>query len=368
MTAKTIVYVGTYTQQVPHVPVSKGEGVHVFELDTRSGALSALSVAQGVDNPSFITVTSNRRYLYAASEVSDGHVSAFAIDPSSGALRYLNQQAAQGSATAYVAADHTASCVFAANYWDGQSVALFPINADGSLAAASSTHEHTLPAAQTVPSRQDKSHAHCIMPTPDNRFALVCDLGLDKIMIYRLDVAHGQLIPHDPPFFDMPPGAGPRHLTFHPTLQRAYVINELDSSVAVLAYDDATAALTLVQHITTLPQDYHGDNAPSDIHVSPDGSHLYAGNRGHNSLAIFAIDPQDGQLTPVDHQPTGGATPRNFVIDPSGDYVLVANQDSHTIVSFQRDPQTGLLRQLSTTDCPTPVCLKITQLTPSTVV
>ena len=362
MVHKQICYVGTYTQEMSHVPESKGKGIHLFEFDADRGILTDTGMVYDVANPSYLSISHNQQYLYATSEVGAGYVSAFVIDSSSGALSYLNQQSTYGSATAYVSVDREDQYVFAANYWDGQSIAMLPINDSGGLSAASSTYEHTLVAAKTVPSRQDKSHSHCIISTPDNRFVLVCDLGLDKIMVYQLDAQNHQLVPHDIPFFDMHAGAGCRHVIFHPTHNTVYVINELDSSVTVLSFDAIDGQLKYQQRISTLPQSFTGYNSTSDIHVSPDGQYLYAGNRGHDSIAIYAIHKNTGQLTYLDHQTTGGKTPRNFAIDPSGTIVLVANQDSHNIVSFRRNPQTGLLTQLSTIECPTPVCLKIATL------
>ena len=364
MSNRIIVYTGTYTRSVPHVKESAGQGIHIFSLDTESGELTAIDVAGGIESPSFLTIDSTQRYLYAGSEVterSEHGVNAFAINPDNGKLTFLNHQSAMGSNAAYVSIDKSNQYVLVANYSDG-SVVLLPVEEDGSLAPASSTHNHDYPIAGTVPSRQESPHAHSILMDNSNHFALSCDLGLDKIIIYRLDTKENKLVPHEPAYFDMNPGAGPRHLAFHPDNNYVYVANELDSTVSVLGFDAEAGRLSMIQTISTLPENFAGDNWCSEILLSADGRFVYVANRGHNSLAIYAINEESGQLSFIAHQSTKGNTPRNFAIVPGGELLLAANQDSHNIVTFRINQDTGLLDEIAVSDCPTPVCLKMISL------
>lgn len=365
MSGKHIVYVGTYTRPIPHVPESRGDGIHQFELDVTTGELVDTGKVYHVDNPTFLAIHRNDRFLYACSEMAPadgGTVTAYAIDETTGDLQLLNRQSSGGKTTAYISVDKQSGFVMAANYMGDASVALLPIKPNGYLNAPSSVHNHTLPAAGTVPSRQEKSHTHCIVAVPNNQFALACDLGLDKIFVYQLDHQNKCLIPNDPPFYDTHPGAGPRHLVFHPSMSLVYVLQELDSTITALAFDPTNGRLSHRQTIAMLPDAFTENNTASEIQVSPDGRFLYAANRGHDSLSIYAIHPETGALDMVGHQATSGKTPRNFVIDPSGELLLAANQNSHTIISFKINQQTGLLTQVATVDCPTPVCLKIITL------
>ncbi len=361
--AKYWLYVGTYTRPAPYLAATNGDGIYIFQFDSDTGQLERTGEVNGIDNPSYMAIDGEDRYLYADSEVwlwPEGTLSAYAINKTTGELTYLNKQATLGSINAYVSVDKSNQYVMVANFWDGQSITMFPVEADGRLSPYSSTHEHTEKPAGTVPARQDKSHAHCIIPDPTNTYAMVCDLGLDKIMVYRMDLENGQLVPHDPAFTVLEPGSGPRHMIFHPNGRYAYVIQELSSTVCALAYDSDTGTLTPLQTISTLPDGFDGTSHCSDIHVTPSGKFLYAGNRGHDSLAIYAIDENTGQLTALGHQLSQGTTPRNFMVDPTGKFVLVGNQDSDAIVVFEINEATGLLDDTGiTVDCPTPVCLKM---------
>ncbi len=362
MTQNIILYVGTYTNSISHVPESNGEGIHQFQLNQTSGELTELGVMRGINNPSFIEIDHQQKYLYAGTELAPpqlGTVTAFAIDAATGTLGRLNEQSAMGSATAYLAVDYDNRYVFVANYAGQQSIAMLPIEENGKLAPASDTHQHTQKAKGTVPSRQDTSHAHCIVPSPDNRFVLVCDLGLDKILLYQLDHENQRIVPHEPYYFDTQAGSGPRHLVFHPSQNIVYIAQELNSTVAVLEFDPISGALKHIQTATTLPPSYTGSNSASDIHVSADGRFVYTANRGHDSIAIYEVNQQSGQLTLIGHQQTYGKTPRGFALDPLGQFLLVGNQDSHEIISFQINQTSGLLKRVASTACPTPVCLKM---------
>ena len=357
------IYVGTYTG-----PKSKGIYAYRFDDATAAlvplGRLGASGLAAETTNPSFLAIDADGRYLYAVNEVADykgrqgdksGGVSAFAIDPHSGVLTFLNEVPSGGPGPCHVALDKTGRYVLVANY-DGGSVSVFPRLADGRLGAASAFIQH---AGHSVnPQRQEGPHAHCILTSPDNRFALAADLGLDQLLVYRFDPAHGTLAPNDPPFAQADPGAGPRHFVFAPSGKFVYLINEIGSSVTVFSYDGDRGGLHKVETISTLPKDFKGANDGAEIAVSRDGRFLYGSNRGHNSIAVFSIDSSNGTLTPVEHVSTEGKTPRNFAIDPTGRYLFAANQDSDRIVIFRIDPQTGRLASTGRKlDVPSPVCV-----------
>lgn len=351
------VYVGTYTS-------GKSEGIYLYALNLTSGELKHIATTKGVKDPSFLALAPSRRYLYAVNEVEEfagrksGALSAFAVEQRSGELRLLNQQPTFGGAPCYVFVDQAGKFVLVANYMGGN-VAVLPVQSDGSLGEATDVKQDQ--GSSINAERQDGPHAHCIVLDPANRFAYACDLGTDKIMIYRYDGRRGKLIPNGTPWVKVKPGAGPRHLTFHPSGKYAYVINELHATVTVFARVLAEGSLQEVQTVATLPADFTVANTSADIHVSPDGRFLYCSNRGHDSIAAFAIEPGNGKLTFIAHEPTGGKTPRNFAIDPTGAFLLAANQNSDNIVTFRRDAKTGRLSATgNVADVPSPVCLKFT--------
>ena len=352
-----LVYVGTYTS-------GKSEGIYLYRLNLSSGELKHVATTKRVKDPSFLAIAPSRRYLYAVNEVEEfagrksGAVSAFAVDQRSGELRLLNQQPSLGGAPCYVVVDQTGRFVLVANYAGGN-VAVLPVRSDGSLGEATDVKQD-LGSSINV-ERQKGPHAHCVVLDPANRFAYACDLGTDKIMIFRFDARRGKLIPNRMPWVQVKPGAGPRHLTFHPDGRYAYVINELHATVTAFAHDQAQGNLKEVQTVPTLPKDFTGADTSADIHVSPDGRFLYCSNRGHDSIAAFKIDPRNGELTFIAHESTGGKTPRNFAIDPTGAFLLAANQHSDNIVTFRLDQKTG--RPGATghvAEVPSPVCLKFT--------
>jgi 6-phosphogluconolactonase len=358
-----LVYIGTYTRRDAQILGGRSEGIYIYRFDPVSGTLTTAGKAIGVDNPSFLALHPNRRYLYAANEVGDfdgqptGAISAFAIDPHTGGLTYLNQQASHGTDPCHLSIDQTGKFVLVANYSSG-SVAALPIQVDGRLASASSIIQHQ--GSSVNPRRQEGPHAHSITLDPANRFAFVADLGLDKVMIYRLDLEQGQLIANDPGWVEINAGAGPRHFAFHPTAHYAYLINEIGSTVTALAYDPAQGSLSVLQTVPTLPADFSGTSHCADIHVHPSGKFVYGSNRGHDSIAIFGVNQATGKLNPLGHEPTGGRTPRNFAIDPTGAYLRAANQNSDSIVVFRIDPDTGRLTPTGhIAQVPVPVCIKM---------
>jgi len=351
-------YVGTYTS-------GRSEGIYLYRLNLTSGELSHVATTSGVVNPSYLTIAPSRRYLYAVNEVEEfggkksGALSAFAIDQQTGSLRFMNQQPSLGSAPCYVVVDRTGRFVLVANYFGGN-VAVLPVRSDGSLGEATDLKQHAGSSINTE--RQEGPHAHCIELDSANRVAYACDLGADKIMISRFDARSGKLIPNRTPSVQMKPGAGPRHLTFHPGSKYAYVINELHATVTAFAHDRVQGNLKELQTVPTLPADFTAANTSADIHVSPDGRFLYCSNRGHDSIAAFKVDPRNGKLTFIAHEPTRGNAPRNFAIDPTGAFLLVANQKSDNIVTFRRDRKTGRLSATGhVAEVPSPVCLKFTK-------
>jgi len=360
-TKEITVYVGTYTK-------AEGGGIHLGRLDMESGELRMEGVAAPAKNPSFLALDSRCRFLYAVNEIAEyanrrsGAVSAYDVDPATGALTLRGSRPSHGRGPCHVSVDPSDRFVLVANYTEG-SIALFPIRPDGTLGEAAATVQHE--GSGPHPTRQKGPHAHSIYADPTGRFVFAVDLGLDRVMIYRLDPDTGSLAPNDPPFVELAPGAGPRHMEFHPNGRFAYVINELGNTITAFAFDPEEGALDEIQTVPTLPDDFEGENTTADIHITPSGAFLYGSNRGHNSLAVFRVDGTTGKLEPVGHEPTQGKTPRNFGIDPTGTFLLAANQDSDTIVGFRIDPDTGRLTPTGhAVSVPKPVCVKMVPLVP----
>lgn len=350
------VYIGTYTR-------TGGQGIYLSRLDLATGKLQPPELAAEVTNPSFLAIHPSRPLLYAVGEMGNfegkntGAVSAFSMDPVTGKLTLLNQQSSRGTGPCHLVVDRSGKNVLVANYGGG-SIACLPIRPDGRLGEATSSIQHE--GSSVHPQRQQGPHAHSINLDAAGRFAFAADLGLDKILIYRFDAAEGKLAPNDPPGADVVPGAGPRHFAFHPTGRYAYVINELNSTITAFTYDARRGRLGIRQTVSTLPAEFDGDNTTAEVQVHPSGRFLYGSNRGHDSIAAFAIDGRTGGLTPIGHQSTQGKAPRNFGIDPTGSYLLAANQGSNNIVVFRIDKQTGVLRPAGhSISVPMPVCIKM---------
>ena len=336
--------------------------IFLYRLSAATGALTRVSAQRGGPNPTYLAMPASRRFLYAVNETqtfqgaASGGVSAFAVDPRTGDLKLLNQQPSTGASPCYISLDRAGKAAMVANYMGGN-VALLPVAADGKLAPPSATNQHQ----GTGPHKnQNGPHAHCLLPDPANKYAFAVDLGTDKVYGYQLAAGQGQLKAMAEPAFVTKPGAGPRHLTFHPNGRVAYLINELNSTVTALAYDAAAGRFKELQTVSALPTGFEGANSCADIHVSPDGLFLYASNRGHNSIAVYAIDTSNGTLAPLQHMSTQGNTPRNFALTPSGKLLLVANQNSNNVVVFRVDQQTGLLTAAQqTTEVPSPMFLQV---------
>jgi len=351
-----LVYVATDTHD-------KQAAIYIYRLDTSSGALQLVSRAGGVESPFFLAFHPNGRFLYTINAVQQpggtwvGMASAFALDPQSGALILLNEQPVPGAFPCYIAVDRTGQCALVANYVSG-CVAALPIRVDGTLGPASDHIQHQ--GSSIDPQRQEGPHAHCIVIDPTERYAFAADLGLDKILCYKLDPRRAKLTPNDVPWARVAPGSGPRHLAFHPSGRFAYVINELNSTMVAFAYDAAHGVLAEMQTIRTIPEEFTEVNYCADVHVAPSGKFVYGSNRGHDSIAIFRVAEDTGKLTYLGCEPTQGKWPRNFALDPSGNYLLAANQDGDNLVVLRIDPKTGKLSATGhAVQVPKPVCVKV---------
>ncbi len=357
--SQVLVYVGTYT-------ITKSKGIYAYRFDAATGRLTSVGLVANTTNPSFLAVHPSRRFLYAVNEIANydsgksGGVSAFAIDRETGKLTFLNEVSSHGADPCYVSLDKTGKFVLVANY-SGGSIAVFPVLEDGRLGEASAFVQHT--GSSVNPKRQEGPHAHSIDTSPDNRFLLAADLGLDRLLVYRFDPFKGSLEPNDPAFAKINPGAGPRHFAFHPGGRFVFAVNEMGSSISAFSYDAARGSLRELQTISMLPKDFASQSDAAEIEVHPSGKFLYGSNRGHDSIAVFAIEAGKGTLTPVEYVPTQGKTPRNFAIDPTGSYMVVANQDSDNLVVFRMDAKTGRLTPNGKVpDVPSPVCVKFVAL------
>lgn len=368
MSERTFVVVGSVTRDTPYFHSARGKGITVFAFDERSGELTRLSEKGGIDSPAYLAVHEGNGCVYAGSEVfgwNEGTVSAYRLDPGSGTLSYINKQPSLGSILAHNSLDRTGRFLFAANYslypepddrLPDQSVVVMPIRADGGLGPAVCSRAHS--GSGPNPARQERSHAHCVLASPDNAHVLVADLGIDQLVVYRFDAASGALS-ETPASFTMKAGAGPRHFAFHPSARYVYAINELDSTIAALAFDAASGGLASLQTAPALPTGYAGESHCAGLQLTPDGRHLYGSNRGHDSLVVYAIDQSTGRLSFVEHQSCLGRTPRDFAIDPSGRFLLVANQDSDAVVVFRIDPESGKLSDAGQrAEIGTPMCVK----------
>jgi 6-phosphogluconolactonase len=333
------VYIGTYTGKTD----ADSKGIYLSELDLDSGKLSEPKLAFETPNPTFLAAHPSKDVIYAAGEIGNfngekaGGVSAYAFDKKTGALTLLNAQSSKGGGPCHVSTDPDGKFAFAANYGGG-SVVAYKIEADGKLAPANGFVQHV--GSSVNPSRQKEPHAHSINTDRKGKRVFACDLGMDMVLIYKLD--GDKLVSNEPSAASTPPGGGPRHLSFTPNNKFAYVCNELTSSVTAFSHNEDTGELKQLQTITTLPQETKG-NSTAEIVVHPSGKFVYCSNRGHDSLAIYKIDEKTGLLTNVGYTPTGGKTPRNFNIDPSGKYLVTANQTTGDLFVFKINKDTGEL-------------------------
>jgi 6-phosphogluconolactonase len=337
-----LVFFGTY-----------GDSVHVSRFSSVTGKLTPPVAYPVGQNPSFVALHPKLPYLYAITEQAEGTIVALAIDTKTGALTPGNSVTFPGNGSCYVSIDKTGKAALVANYGSGN-VAVLPVRPKGMLGPQLQSHQHK--GKSVNPQRQEGPHAHSFATDPSGKFALCCDLGLDKVFVYPLDAANATL--GTPREVSLKPGAGPRHFAFTPDAKFVYVINELDLTVTAFAWEAKTGAMTEIQTITTLPRPMVSSDSCADIHVHPSGNFLYGSNRGHDSIAIFRIQKETGILTAIGHELTKGQTPRNFAIDPTGKFLLAANQGSDNVVVFKIDTKTGLLTATGEEiTLPKPVCI-----------
>lgn len=373
-----LVYIGTYTQ-TPN-PSPSG-GIYLLRFDPADGSLSAPVLVGEVRNPTFLALSPDRTHLYSTGDIpadsptamARGCINAFAIEPGDGRLTFLNRQETGAGGTTHLVVDATGRMLVTVSY-PGNYVCACPLAADGRIGPPTARLSHTGPLGPNR-ARQTMPHPHSVVLSPDNRFAFVCDLGMDRVFSYRIDPAHAGLVPNDPPFAVVPPGAGPRHSDFSADSRFFYTVDEMGGSVCVFGYDAARGALDLRQTVSTLPPGFDGVDTSAEIWIHPSGRFLYASNRdisnkGGDSLAVFARDPATGLLTPVEVVPSGGRYPRNFALSPDGGWLLCANgptsaptangQYGNNVVVFRIDSATGRLTRTGPgVTVPMPVCVTI---------
>ena len=344
------------------VYVGGKDGIYRGRLDLKTGKLTELTVAAKLANPSFQVIHPGGGFLYSVVEAGrfegtkGGGVVAMSIAKGTGELTELNRRPSGGAWPCHLTVSPSGRWLLGANYGGGN-VFVLPIGADGKLGERTALVQHR--GKSVDPKRQTAPHAHSINLDAPGRFAFAADLGLDQVLIYRLDPAKGTLTPHEPAFAATAPGAGPRHLAMHPAGKWAYVINELNSTVAAYAYDADKGTLTEIQTVTTLPKNHTGRNSCAEVQVHPSGKFLYGSNRGHDSIAIFAVDTHRGTLRATAHEPVGGKWPRNFRIDPTGAYLISANRHTNNVVVFRIDGATGALKPTGqAVEVPAPSCVK----------
>ncbi len=329
-------------------------GFSLAHFDTDTGVLTKPEFLREARAPAFFSIHPDGQHLYTCNSGNPGGVSSYAIDPHTGALTLLNRELAGGGDTSYVSLDRTGRYALVANY-DGGSIAVFALKPDGSLGDWTAFVQHT--GKSMNPQRQTHAYAHSIITDPLNRFALVADLGVDKLFVYRFDEKTGALKPNTPAFVSVPPGSGPRHVKFHPNGRWVYLINEIASTVIGYDWDSEKGGLTEFQNVSTLPVDFQGTSACAELEVHPNGKFLYGSNRGHDSLAVFAIDAANGHLAAIQHVPSGGKTPRNFAFDPTAKWIVCTNHGSDNAVVFRVDASTGrLTQQGEPVPVPAPFC------------
>ncbi|CAH1213732.1 6-phosphogluconolactonase [Paenibacillus auburnensis] len=346
---EVLFYIGTYNSK-------EEDAILLGALDKETGEMRVLNGTKGIENPSYLALNRSGSVLYAVSEQDEGEVHAFAVEEGTGALNPLGGRRTEGGAPCYVSISPQGDYIFVANYMGGN-VNAFPVNTDGSLGEMSAQVRHE--GSGIRQDRQEAPHPHSVIPDSTGGRVLVCDLGIDQVLFYRVE--DGKLITHRE--VNLPPGAGPRHLAVHPSKQWIYLINELDSTITVFANDEQNGDLKVLQSLSSLPENYTAgsDDTAADIHVSPCGRFLYASNRGHDSVGLFYIDAKTGLLESGDWVISGGRTPRNFTI--IGGMLLAANQNSNNIVSFRIDRESGrLIPTGNELEVTAPVCLTPVQL------
>lgn len=342
-----LIYIGTYTR-------TTSKGIYALRLDGETGKLSAPEVVATTANPTFVAFSPDKRHLYAVSE-GDTLAVPFAVNLATGKLCPDETRQSGGKAPCHLMVDHTGRTLVVAHYHHGI-VASLAINEDGSLGPVKSLHQHS--GHGIVPDRQEAAHVHSVNISPDNRFVIVCDLGLDQVFTYALDAAAATLTPAVTPFVSTAPGAGPRHSAFSTDGRFLFVINELNSTLTCYRYDSIAGGLSPVDTQSTLPAGYDGETTTAEVRVHPNGQFVYGSNRGHDSIAVFGFDSATGRLVPIAHTSTGGRNPRNFTLSPDGQWLIAANQNSDSLTVFRVNEDTGKLTPTDfTVSVPQPVCV-----------
>jgi 6-phosphogluconolactonase len=348
-------YVGTYTKKEGHVD-GQGKGIYLLKMNEATGVLHVKGIVSAITNPSFVTLSPDKKNLYAVSELgpadgANGLVYSYAVNADQ-SLTLLNKQSTAAFAPCHVSVDAKGKYVFVANYSGGIAV-MYKRLEDGSLSEIADTIVLKNKKANT------ESNPHSVILSPDNRYAFICDKGADRIYGFRIDEVKNKLTPTAQEFIDLPKGAGPRHLAFHSEGRFAFVINELSNSIHTLSYDPADGKLSIVSEITTLPQGHTGTSYCADIHIHPNGKFIYGSNRGHNSIAAYRIEPTTGQLSLINIESTEGEYPRNFAISADGKFLYAANQNSGTLTHMRINQTTGELQsEHVVTELKTPVCIE----------
>ncbi|MEI8005347.1 MAG: lactonase family protein [Bacteroidota bacterium] len=353
--SKQLVFVGTYTGR-------GSDGIYAYRFNPANGDLKPIGLVAKTENPSFITIDPAGQFLYSVNETDSfqhkpgGAVSVFAINKGSGKLSLLQQISSLGAAPAHLSLDQSGRYLMVANY-NGGNAAVFPVGRDGKLGQQTAFNQDA--GSGPNANRQAGPHAHFIQATNDNRYVMIADLGIDKVLKFRFNADNGKLIPADSGFVNLNPGSGPRHLAFSPSGKFVYVLNELNSTITWFSFESEAGMMQKKQTISTLPASFMGENTAAEIAADAKGRFLYVSNRGDNSIGLFKINSEEGSLTPVEWVSTGGKTPRSFAIDPTGQWLFAANQDSDNIVLFRIDQASGQLSQTSqTVKLISPVCIK----------
>ena len=341
-----LAYFGTYTRGE-----NAAKGIYVSRFEVSSGRMSPIRLVLEAEDPSFLAVHPNQRYLYSTNEVAKriGTISAYAIESTTGKLQLLNHVSSQGKIPCHISLDASGKMLAVANYVTG-TVASYRVLGNGQLGDAVSIIQHRGP---------KKPHPHSANFSPKNRFLIVPDVGTDKIHLYRADPTRAVLDPHQPEEISARPGSGPRHLAFHPSGRYCYVIEETKNAVMAFKWDEQQGTLKEFERIPVLPDSFSGESYTAEIIAHPSGKFLYVSNRGHDSISVLSIDPHSGRLAVVDHTPTQGNYPRNFNLDPTGKWLIALNRESNTVVIFAIDPQTGILTPTGQVlDLLNPSCLR----------
>ncbi len=355
--ALTVAYLGCYTEENRR---GRGRGLGVFQVDLGSGGWSSIEVLEGERNPSFFAVERQQRFLYAVHGGTENQVSAFSIDGSTGRLTLLNRESSNGDNPVYPDVHPTSRWLVVANY-AGATIAAYPLGEDGTIGQATDVRTHTGPLGPNS-ERQDQAHPHQVTWDRGGRYLFVPDLGLDRTYVYQLS-PEGTFVPNDPAFAASAPGSGPRHIAFHPNGRFAYLIHEMGNTITAFAYDGDRGVIEPLQTLSTLPSDFSDVSVASEIAVGPSGRFVYGSNRGHDSIVVFAVDLENGTLSPVEWVSTQGRIPRHFALDRSGSYLYAENQASHSVVVFRVDQATGRLTPTGQAiETGSPVCVAFAQL------